>query len=52
MMLEYLGHKEASIDIEKAVSEAISNDEITPDLGGILSTEEAGTAVVNRISKE
>jgi 3-isopropylmalate dehydrogenase len=51
MMLEYLGHKEASVAIEKAVSEAISNDEITRELGGNLSTEEAGTAVVNRITK-
>lgn len=52
MMLEYLGHKEASVAIEKAVSEAISHDEITRELGGKLSTEEAGTAVVNRINKE
>lgn len=51
MMLEYLGHKEASAAIEKAVSEAISNDETTRDLGGRLSTEDAGTAVVNRIVK-
>jgi 3-isopropylmalate dehydrogenase len=49
MMLEYLGHKEASVAIEKAVSEAVSHDEITRELGGNLSTEEAGTAVVNRI---
>jgi 3-isopropylmalate dehydrogenase len=52
MMLEYLGHKEASVAIEKAVSEAISNEDTTRDLGGNLSTEEAGTAVVNRINKE
>jgi 3-isopropylmalate dehydrogenase len=51
MMLEYLGHKEASIAIEKAVSEAISHDETTRDLGGNLSTDEAGAAVVNRITK-
>lgn len=51
MMLEYLGHKEASLAIEKAVSEAIAHDETTRDLGGSLSTEAAGTAVVNRITK-
>jgi len=51
MMLEYLGHKEASVAIEKAVSEAISHDETTRDLGGNLSTEEAGAAVVNRITE-
>ena len=51
MMLEYLGHKEASEAIEKAVSEAISHDETTRDLGGNLSTEQAGTAVCNRITR-
>ncbi len=50
MMLEYLGHKEASEAIEKAVSQAISHDETTRDLGGNLSTEQAGTAVCNRIT--
>ncbi len=45
MMLEYLGNKPASEAIEKAVSEAISHDETTRDLGGSLSTEEVGTAI-------
>jgi 3-isopropylmalate dehydrogenase len=49
MMLEYLGHKEAGKAIENAVGEAISHDEMTRDLGGTLSTEEAATAVCNRI---
>jgi 3-isopropylmalate dehydrogenase len=52
MMLEYLGDKEASAAIEKAVSDAISHDETTRDLGGNLSTEEAGAAVVHRITRE
>jgi len=50
MMLEYLGHKKASEAIEKAVSEAISNDETTRDLGGNLSTEQVGTAICSRIT--
>jgi 3-isopropylmalate dehydrogenase len=49
MMLEYLGHKPASEAIEKAVSEAILNDETTHDLGGKLSTEEVGSAISRRI---
>jgi 3-isopropylmalate dehydrogenase len=49
MMLEYLGYKKASEAIEKAVSEAISNDEMTRDLGGNLSTEQVGTAICGRI---
>src|SRR2546423_6906550 len=52
MMLEYLGYKKASEAIEKAVSEAISNDEMTPDLGGNLSTEQVGTAICSRIARE
>ena len=50
MMLECLGFKKASEAIEKAVSEAISNDEMTRDLGGNLSTEQAGTAICGRIT--
>jgi 3-isopropylmalate dehydrogenase len=50
MMLEYLGHKAASQAIEKAVGEAITNDETTRDLGGNLSTEQAGTAICRRLS--
>jgi 3-isopropylmalate dehydrogenase len=50
MMLEYLGNKPASEAIEKAVSEAISDDETTRDLGGSLSTEEVGEAICRRLT--
>jgi 3-isopropylmalate dehydrogenase len=49
MMLEYLGHPEAGKAIEAAVREAISNNEITQDLGGPLSTEQAGAAIRRRL---
>src|SRR6266536_484952 len=49
MMLEYLGHKEASQAIQKAVGESIVNDETTRDLGGNLSTEQVGSAICQRI---
>lgn len=49
MMLEYLGHKEASQAIENAVSESILHDETTRDLGGNLSTEQMGAAICQRI---
>jgi 3-isopropylmalate dehydrogenase len=52
MMLEYLGHKTASDAIEEAVRQSVLHDETTRDLGGSLSTEEAGTAICNRIGKE
>jgi 3-isopropylmalate dehydrogenase len=50
MMLEYLGNKKASQSIEKAVREAIVNNETTSDLGGNLSTEQAGEAIRQRIT--
>jgi 3-isopropylmalate dehydrogenase len=46
MMLEYLGFQTVSKDIEQAVRAAISANETTRDLGGQLSTEEAGAAIV------
>ena len=50
MMLEYLGNKEASQAIEKAVRDSILNNETTRDLGGNLSTSEAGSAICKRIT--
>lgn len=52
MMLEYLGHKEASETVEEAVGAAIAQDETTRDLGGQLSTEEVGTAICQRIVRD
>jgi 3-isopropylmalate dehydrogenase len=49
MMLEYLGNKKASQAIENAVRESILNNETTRDLGGSHSTEQAGTAIRERI---
>jgi 3-isopropylmalate dehydrogenase len=52
MMLEYLGYEAASRAIEKAVTESIAARETTRDLGGTLSTAEAGEAVRRRIQVE
>lgn len=49
MMLEYLGYQTESRMIEEAVRAAISAEETTRDLGGKLSTEEAGAAIVSRL---
>ena len=49
MMLEYLGNRKASQAIEKAVRESLLHDETTRDLGGTLSTEQAGTAICQRL---
>jgi 3-isopropylmalate dehydrogenase len=50
MMVEHLGDEEAAKRIERAVIGAIRAGECTRDLGGSLSTSEAGDAVVRRLS--
>jgi 3-isopropylmalate dehydrogenase len=49
LMLEYLGHAAAAGAVEAAVRDAIADGETTRDLGGALSTTEAGAAVRRRI---
>ncbi|HEY0319664.1 MAG TPA: 3-isopropylmalate dehydrogenase [Pyrinomonadaceae bacterium] len=49
MMLEYLGQVEAGRAVEQAVQAAISERDVTRDLGGTLSTEEAGAKIRQRI---
>lgn len=45
MMLDYIGFKDAADAIENAVEKAVENGETTQDIGGKLSTTEAGEAV-------
>jgi 3-isopropylmalate dehydrogenase len=49
MMLEYLGYKDASLAVGDAVRESVVHQETTKDLGGMLSTSEAGAAICERI---
>jgi 3-isopropylmalate dehydrogenase len=49
MMLEYLGFHTWSDEIEEAVRGAVSAGETTKDLGGELSTEQAGSAIIARL---
>jgi 3-isopropylmalate dehydrogenase len=51
MMLEYLGYGEAGRAVEKAVSSAVLAGETTRDLGGTLSTGDAGAAIRQRIGR-
>jgi len=51
LMLEYLGHAAAAAAVEQAVREAIAAGETTRDLGGPLSTPEAGERIRQRIKK-
>ena len=52
MMLEYLGFQTESQAIEVAVRDAVSAKETTTDLGGALSTEQAGDAVISHLGKQ
>jgi len=46
MMLEYLGYVDDAARVNAAVSHCLTNDLITPELGGSLSTKEVGDAVL------
>ncbi len=53
MMFDHsLGMQEAARCIENAISACIDADECTPDLGGSLTTSEAGAAVRARINND
>lgn len=49
MMVRHLGHHEMADAIEGAVESAIRAGECTRDIGGSLSTSQAGDAVVKRL---
>jgi len=51
MMLDYLGFSEASNEIERAVEEAVRDKATTVDIGGSLSTTEAGEAIRSQLQK-
>jgi 3-isopropylmalate dehydrogenase len=52
MMFDYsLGMKEIAQNIEQAIWDCISAGECTLDLGGTLTTSEAGAAVCKRIAE-
>jgi len=51
MMLEYLGYEAASRAVEAAVRQSIEDEQMTRDLGGTLSTAEAGAAIRQRVKE-
>ncbi|HJN59020.1 MAG TPA: tartrate dehydrogenase [Dehalococcoidia bacterium] len=51
LMLEHLGEKELSLEIEKSVKKVLSKNEIrTNDLGGNNSTSEVGDAIIRELN--
>ena len=49
MMLDHLGLESAASRIERAVERTLAQDKKTPDLGGKLTTQEMGTAVISNL---
>jgi 3-isopropylmalate dehydrogenase len=49
MMLDYLGHSEARARAEQVVQEALRNEVVTRDLGGMLGTREVGEWIRERL---
>ncbi|MBI2333304.1 MAG: isocitrate/isopropylmalate dehydrogenase family protein [Chloroflexi bacterium] len=49
MMLEYLGENEQSARLRNAVETCIASGQVTPDLGGSLTTGEMTKTVIQRI---
>jgi 3-isopropylmalate dehydrogenase len=51
MMLEWLGYNEAAHSVERAVTAAVKAGQTTQDLGGVLSTTDAGAAICERVER-
>lgn len=49
MMLDWLGQQDAAAALRKAVEQAFADGNLTPDLGGRMTTEEFTSAVVQRV---
>ena len=50
LMLRHLGHGDIADRIEGAIGEVIAAGELTPDMGGTLSTAEVGRRLVARLA--
>ena len=49
MMLDYLGEKEQAANLRNAVKSCIAEGQVTPDLGGVLTTSEMTEQVIQRL---
>ena len=50
MLLSWVGYPHLEAQIEDAVGQALTNDQVTPELGGTLSTTEVGDAIIGYLS--
>jgi tartrate dehydrogenase/decarboxylase/D-malate dehydrogenase len=51
MMLRHLGHDDIATELEAAFTAVLDRGEVTRDLGGTLSTAEAGAAVISELRR-
>jgi len=49
MMLNHLGETKSASHLQKALETCISNDRVTPDMGGSLTTEEVTREVIQHL---
>ncbi|MFW6381656.1 MAG: 3-isopropylmalate dehydrogenase [Bacillota bacterium] len=49
MMLDYLGYQQQGKLVEQAVSQTIEENQLTPDMGGELTTDDVGDHIVDLI---
>ncbi|WP_280441980.1 isocitrate/isopropylmalate dehydrogenase family protein [Nocardia brasiliensis] len=50
LLVEHLGHDDAARAVRAAVGQVIADRQVTPDLGGQLSTKDAGAAIRAQLS--
>jgi isocitrate/isopropylmalate dehydrogenase len=51
MMLSWLGHADPASRLEQAVNAVLAAGEVTPDLGGTLTTDEMGERIRERLDR-
>ncbi|HVN16802.1 MAG TPA: isocitrate/isopropylmalate dehydrogenase family protein [Anaerolineales bacterium] len=49
MMLDYLGEKDCADSLRRAVESCIAENQVTPDLGGLLTTMQVTKSIMERI---
>jgi homoisocitrate dehydrogenase len=49
MMLDHLGEKEQALRLQIAVESSIADGQLTPDLGGVLTTDQATKSIIQRL---
>jgi 3-isopropylmalate dehydrogenase len=49
LMLDHLGHRQASQAVEREIAAALKAGEVTPDMGGTLSTGEVGDRIARGV---